>query len=79
MQLTEWFNDGTLPFRRGVYNVSCEKEGQSGNWYAYIDGDQMSCWAFSPERAYEHFIAKGLDYSTHVHLKSWRGVLKNER
>lgn len=37
-KLTDWHIDGAKPHYPGVYNVSCEKEGQTGHWYAKWDG-----------------------------------------
>lgn len=42
IELTPWFVNGEKPVRKGVYNVSCRKEHQSGQWYAYWDGERWS-------------------------------------
>ena len=39
-KLTPWFVKGEKPARPGVYNVSCQKENQSGLWYALWDGEK---------------------------------------
>lgn len=42
-KLTPWFVDGSVPAREGVYNVSCRKRAQSGDWYARWDGATWYC------------------------------------
>lgn len=37
-KLTGWFVKGEKPVRKGVYNVSCQREHQSGRWWSYWDG-----------------------------------------
>lgn len=34
----KWITDGTPPGSPGVYNVSCRKHAQTGNFFAHWDG-----------------------------------------
>ena len=46
--LTPWFVNGEKPARKGVYNVSCHYEHQSGHWWSYWDGRRFLC--FDPDK-----------------------------
>lgn len=79
LKMTPWFANGEKPTRKGVYNVSCQREDQSGNWYSYWDGRRFNCFgldaAFALERAQE--MAPRRFYGTgHAVLAggSWRGL-----
>ena len=83
MKLTPWFDTQDVPVRSGVYNVSCEKEGQSGNWFAYIkifpDGSICtSAWRRNKDVCSDYGLDRfyrGFDYFEYV--ASWRGVLND--
>ena len=70
-KLTPWFTNGEKPGHIGVYNVSCRKEDQSGEWYSYWDGSYFHHFSYDVEGAY---------YFSNCHSKysneegSWRGL-----
>lgn len=82
----EWITDGTPPGAPGVYNVSCRKHSQSGDFFAHWDG---YAWSRGRERT---MIAPGYDWENatrlgggskrelprcHWHINgSYRGLLK---
>jgi hypothetical protein len=84
LEMTDWFTDGTLPVRPGVYNVSCQKENQSGAWYAFFDGNGFggcTCKRGADEnmqktfkRAILYYVESGLVDG----IKSWRGIYREE-
>lgn len=51
---TPWFINGERPAYEGVYNVSCRKENQTGDWYGYWTGTGFKPWALSINKAYEN-------------------------
>ena len=72
-QLTQWFTSGVTPVHIGVYNISCRSSNQSGNWYAYWDGEYWGSWSYNPIQA-ECYKNSG---SFKQELKwSWRGIVK---
>ena len=72
-KLTPWFPISTLPVREGVYNISCQKNNQTGDWYAYFDGKHFrGCWRFRVEDVAESWETSGQSVSG----KSWRGIAK---
>lgn len=87
MKLTPWFIDGELPVRPGVYNVSCQTEGQSGKWFAHFNGKLWArCWA-SFAGIGETAADKAMRYASEYGYKesdlgydpkSWRGIYNEE-
>jgi hypothetical protein len=80
MKLTPWFPIEILPVRVGVYNVSCQSEDQSGDWYSYFDGTKFGYFVGKYdgdtriETAGHAFRAR--DNRTRAEVLSWRGILK---
>ena len=70
-KLTPWFTNGEKPVHIGVYNVSCQRENQSGEWYSYWDGSYFSPFAYNVEDAYD-FSECSPKYSNEE--GSWRGL-----
>jgi len=74
-ELTPWFVDGEVPVLTGVYNVSCRKRAQSGDWFAQWDGVDWYCAHMSVVHASRETRA------THEprlwsEEGSWRGLAK---
>jgi hypothetical protein len=67
-ELTPWFVD-VLPARKGVYNVSCERSKQSGQWYAHFNGKRFGYFSAEPEMA---FLLRR--QKTNAVALSWRGM-----
>ena len=61
-KLTPWFTKGEKPVHIGVYNVSCRKHDQTGNWYSYWNGKEFSYWCRSIEAAYTMFLRDTVYY-----------------
>lgn len=53
LKLTPWFTKGR-PKRIGVYQASCQKENQSGDWYSYWNGKHFCRFSSSVEGALEY-------------------------
>ena len=81
MKLTRWFPlSDAKPVREGVYNTSCNLDGQSGNWYCYWNGKKFTgLMNLEPDPAYrERNGAAQLNGSPHnIYVKSWRGIKKS--
>lgn len=58
----KWITDGTPPGSPGVYNVSCRKHTQSGDFFAHWDGR-----AWSPARDFAS-IRPGYDWENAARL-----------
>lgn len=84
----KWITDGTPPGSPGVYNVSCRKHAQTGNFFAHWDGYAWSLarhfadatpgydwdWEFAQRigGGTKHEATRG-----HWHINgSYRGLLK---
>ena len=82
----EWITDGTPPGEPGVYNVSCRKHTQSGDFFAHWNGSAWSIardWALvRPGYDWENASRLGGGSETelprgHWHINgSYRGLLK---
>jgi hypothetical protein len=73
-ELTPWFVNGEMPKINGVYNVSCKKEDQSGNWFAkFKDGKWASNWRLSVDRANTD------DEFDAIQTDSWRGLASDPK
>lgn len=71
--LTPWFTNGEKPAHIGVYNVSCRKENQTGEWYSYWDGSFFHDFSWCIDRAY----AYAKDDSRFTNTEgSWRGLVE---
>jgi hypothetical protein len=80
-KLTPWFPISAKPARKGVYNVSCQTENQSGNWYSYWDGVMFYTFAGvdynPPNRVIAIAAARGRrGDDMDAQPKSWRGLAK---
>ena len=73
-KLTPWFTKGEKPVHIGVYNVSCRKYDQTGNWYSYWDGNHFKSFGTSVAQAY-YYSENGNYYSNEK--GSWRGHTSN--
>lgn len=71
--ITPWFPVSTPPIRKGVYNVSCRKSNQSGDWYSFWDGVAFNWFTTSVDKAKIEYDA-GMRVSS-ITL-SWRGIAK---
>lgn len=78
MKYTDWFVNGEKPVRIGVYNISCRKYDQTGEWYVYWDG-QGFChdWTTDKNEAYQYYLASNGEHTLERHIGSWRGILKD--
>ena len=77
-ELTPWFVCGELPARRGVYNVSCRCEDQSGEWYSYWDGQTFRWFDHDPQQAFADRADIGSGMRV-LRNGSWRGLVVNPR
>ena len=73
---TEWFISGEKPAYKGVYNVSCRKDNQSGYWYAYWDGEEFYWFDQYVDGAYNETRPGGAG-SIVLTEGSWRGLAEN--
>lgn len=71
--LTPWFTTGEAPVHPGVYNVSCQKENQSGDWYARWDGER---WFHAHTDVHNASRDKKAIISAWHWRGSWRGLIK---
>lgn len=68
-KLTPWFKGDAKPKHIGVYEVD-DKDGISGNWFAYWDGAKFCYRSTTPEDAYRERC-----FSTDCKpLVKWRGL-----
>lgn len=74
-ELTPWFVNGEKPAYPGVYNVSCQKVGQSGKWWAYWCGSQWFAFSWSKEWTLDYFRMHRTRRS--MDGCSWRGLARN--
>jgi hypothetical protein len=72
LTLTEWYPASIKPVRKGIYNVSCRSEDQSGKWYSYWNGVSFMYYGIDPRSAMKYRKEKGCGNDT----KSWRGIAK---
>lgn len=72
MKLTNWFVNGEKPVHKGVYNVSCQTQEQSGDWYSYWNGHRFGYFSTNAEDAYDERFEK-----TTAVVESWRGILRD--
>lgn len=70
-KLTPWFTNGEKPAYPGVYNVSCRKENQTGEWYSYWNGLHFCPFSRKLEGAYRY--ATSVERYTNEE-GSWRGL-----
>jgi len=70
--LTEWYPIDIKPVRKGVYNVSCRSEDQTGRWYSYWNGSNFNYYGLNVIKATQMKKDKGSGPFT----KSWRGIAK---
>lgn len=68
--LSPWFPVRIKPVRAGVYNVSCWSRKQTGNWYAYWDGERFGWFHNEPQGAFNMRESWG------AVAKSWRGLTR---
>ena len=79
-KLTEWFVNGEKPVHIGVYNVSCDKVDQSGEWFSWWNGRSFGPFTLWPERAVEirdDYKVRGRSCHAGTNLLrrgSWRGL-----
>lgn len=69
---TTWFTNGEKPAYVGVYNVSCRKENQTGQWYSYWNGKGWHPFAITIDRAYVYSTHGSGEYTNEE--GSWRGL-----
>lgn len=79
-KLTPWFVNGEKPLRPGVYNVSCQRSNQSGDWWSHWDGEDFGPFELKPEKAFS--FRKCWEQGPHAGtnlllLGSWRGLAEN--
>lgn len=74
LKFTPWFTKGETPSRIGVYQASCKKENQTGDWYSYWNGEDFCSFSENVAQAKRY----GLDRSASSLLTkkrgSWRGL-----
>ncbi|QXV72220.1 hypothetical protein Acf1_00023 [Acidovorax phage ACF1] len=75
-KLANWFVNGEVPRGPGVYNVSCRKSEQSGDWYARWDGER---WFVADRlRAVAAAEQRPTTPGNYWHQTgSWRGLAEN--
>lgn len=71
MKYTNWFVNGEKPVRIGVYNVSCQTQDQSGDWYSYWNGLEFGYFSLTQKGAYNERFEK-----TNAVVESWRGIYR---
>jgi hypothetical protein len=77
LKLTPWFTNGEKPDHIGVYNVSCQRENQTGDWYSYWNGERFYFFASDVEEAYREYYngCTGGKSDSFVLIEgSWRGL-----
>lgn len=74
-KLTPWYPARIKPVRVGVYNVSCRASEQTGQWFAYWNGERFMYYHTDPRKAYRSRATFGCGADT----KSWRGLNKRPR
>lgn len=85
MKLTPWFVNGEKPARPGVYNVSCRRTNQSGEWYSPWNGKNFGCFDRDPKQAelrrkMQGAGRNGLGAGNEVLPSgSWRGLAEEPR
>lgn len=72
-KLTTWFTNGEKPAYPGVYNVSCRKENQTGEWYSYWNGYEFTWFEHSVDAAYRERLIPGAGRIV-LTEGSWRGL-----
>lgn len=70
---TPWFIDGEKPVRVGVYQVSCQREDQSGRWHAYWNGVKFCYLCESVEVAFINKDCDSIAGDKILTSGSWRG------
>lgn len=76
-KLTPWFTNGEKPAHVGVYNVSCRKENQSGEYYSYWDGSYFYDFSRSIDMAYKYGNSNYERGKFSNVGGSWRGLAEN--
>lgn len=77
-KLTNWFVKGEAPWEPGVYNVSCRKTKQSGDWWARWDGRRWFCASRYKEGAARTTLPASAPNFWH-HDGSWRGLAEKPK
>ncbi|WP_315127310.1 hypothetical protein [Comamonas antarctica] len=78
-KLTPWFVNGEKPARKGVYNVSCRSESQTGRWYSWWDGKTFGAFATNLDRAKEYHLMHPGARIASLGGGSWRGLAYDPR
>ena len=74
-ELTPWFVNGEKPARPGVYNVSCRKLDQSGDWWSHWNGEAWSDASTDKKKwQWRGYDLDGLFFSA---KGSWRGLAQD--
>ena len=76
-ELTPWFVNGERPARPGVYNVSCRKLEQSGDWFARWDGEKWFMAYYEPGAAAHCMLPAASSGDYWSRKGSWRGLTQN--
>lgn len=74
-KLTPWFVNGETPELPGVYNVSCRKERQTGDWFAKWDGKRWyyATWRYE-QQCYKKAEREKQEARPWHENGSWRGL-----